>query len=173
MKGLEALANRLERLIHATGEGLKWLVLLMVLLTLWVVVSRYLLSSGSIAMQELINYLHGTLFMLGVAYAVHSGAHVRVDIFYQRFSARTRAWVDALGCLLFLIPLCLFTLLISQDFVTASWAIGERSAEPGGLPAVFLLKSLIPAMSVLLLLSALAQLLRHTVTLMQGEVSDE
>ena len=93
--------RRLVQLIDAftgtCGNVLAWLVAAMALLTAAVVLMRYGLELGSIAAQEAVTYLHATGFMLGAAYALKNGAHVRVDIFYQRFTPRTRAWVDSLG----------------------------------------------------------------------------
>jgi TRAP-type mannitol/chloroaromatic compound transport system permease small subunit len=86
---------------------------------------------------------------------------VRVDIFYQKQSRRVRAWIDLLGTLLLLVPVCLFILLESLEYVSASWAIREGSREAGGLDAVFLLKTAIPVMAVLLLLQGCAQLLHN------------
>jgi TRAP-type mannitol/chloroaromatic compound transport system permease small subunit len=107
--------------------------------------------------------------MLGAAYALKRGAHVRVDIFYRRFSPRTRAWVDALGGIVFLMPFCLFVLGVSWQFVTESWAIREISSEPGGIPAVYLLKTLIPLMAINLLLQGIAETLRNALVLAETD----
>ena len=131
---------------------------------------RYGLNIGSIAAQEAVTYMHGCLFMLGAAYALKSDAHVRVDIFYRNFTPRTRAWVNSLGGILFLMPLCAFICFSSWNYVAESWAIREVSPEPGGIPAVFLLKSLIPLMAVNLFLQGLAETLRSALVL-TGEQS--
>ncbi|MCB1732660.1 MAG: TRAP transporter small permease subunit, partial [Halieaceae bacterium] len=94
-----------------------------------------------------------------------SGAHVRVDIFYRSFSERGRAWVNSLGGIVFLMPLCAFIGVSSWNYVTESWAILETSPEPGGIPAVFLLKSLLPLMAVNLFLQGLAETLRSALVL--------
>ena len=89
----------------------------------------------------------------------------RSDIFYRRFSPRTRAWINSLGTLVFLLPLAVFIVGVSWEFVANSWAIREVSAEPGGIPAVFLLKTLIPLMALNLLLQGVAELLRNATAL--------
>ncbi len=150
----------IDRFTDATGRLLAWLVLAMALVTSVVVVMRYGFNAGSIAAQESVTYMHACLFMLGAAYALKHGAHVRVDIFYRKFSPRGQAWVNALGGVIFLLPLCLFITGASWNFVTESWAIHEISSEPGGLPYVYLLKSLIPAMALNLLLQGIAETLR-------------
>jgi TRAP-type mannitol/chloroaromatic compound transport system permease small subunit len=93
---------------------------------------------------------------------------VRVDIFYSHFSARGKAWVNSLGGIVFLLPLCIFIALASWNYVADSWAIRETSPEPGGIPAVFLLKTLLPLMALNLLLQGLAEILRSALVLVDG-----
>ena len=148
---LQQLAASLDRLAEATGRIIAWLTLAMVLITFGVVVLRYLFNSGSIALQESISYLHAAVFMLGAAYTLRHDGHVRVDIFYQRCSPVARAWIDLLGTVLLLFPVCGFIFASSLDYVSASWAIHEGSREAGGLNGVFLLKTAIPVMALLIL----------------------
>lgn len=165
---LQTSAALLDRFAEATGRIIAWLTLCMVLITVSVVIMRYLFQSGSIALQESVSYLHACVFMLGAAYTLKHDGHVRVDILYQRFSARTRAWIDLLGTLLLLFPVCLFILFSSLEYVTASWSIQEGSREAGGLDGVFLLKTTIPVMAVLLLLQGCSIIL-HKVLLLSGD----
>ena len=165
MKSLELIDDFTEGL----GRALAWLIPLMMLITALVVVMRYGFQQGTTALQESITYLHGLVFMLGAAYTLRHDGHVRVDIFYRNFSARRRAWVDSLGTLLFLFPLCGLILLTSWDFTAKAWAIRETSVEAGGLPAVFLLKTLIPLMAFNLALQGLAELIRNTRLLVYGQ----
>lgn len=169
MAVLRAVVHSIDRFTDVGGRVLAWLALAMGVLTALIVVMRYGFNFNSIYIQELVVYLHGTLFMLGAAYTLKRGAHVRVDIFYRGFSPRTRAWVDALGGIVFLMPFCLFVLGVSWQFVAESWAIREISSEPGGIPAVFLLKSLIPLMAMNLLLQGVAETLRNTLVLMEAD----
>jgi len=164
---LQSSAALLDRFAEATGRIIAWLTLCMVLITFSVVILRYLFQSGSIALQESISYLHACVFMLGAAYTLKHDGHVRVDILYQQFSARTRAWVDLLGTLLLLFPVCLFILFSSLEYVTTSWSIQEGSREAGGLDGVFLLKTAIPVMAVLLLLQGCSIIL-HKLLLLTG-----
>lgn len=164
---LRRLALRLDRLAEATGRLLSWLSLAMVVVTFLVVVLRYGFNTGSIALQESITYLHALLFMLCAAYTLKHDAHVRVDIFYQRAGPRTRAWIDLLGTLLLLVPVCGFILYDSMDYVATSWAIHEGSSEAGGLNGVYLLKTAIPLMAGLLLLQGVSLAL-HNVLLLTG-----
>mgnify|MGYP003630390522 CR=1 FL=1 len=152
-----------------SGRMLAWLVLAMALLTAVVVVMRYGFNVGSITIQETVIYMHGCLFMLGIAYALKSEAHVRVDIFYRNFGPRGKAWVNCLGGIVFLMPLCAFIGFSSWNYVTESWLVQETSPEPGGIPAVFLLKSIIPLMAFNLFLQGLAETLRNALVLMEGQ----
>lgn len=140
----------------------------MVAATLLVVVLRYALSQGSILLQESIMYLHALVFMLGIPYALKTNAHVRVDVVYSRLSPRGRALVDLLGHLLFLTPVAVTILVFSRTYVVSAWRILEGSSEVGGLPGVFLLKTLIPLAALLLLLQGLAEILRCLVLLRRG-----
>lgn len=169
MSALHSAVQHIDAFTGRCGRLLAWLSLGMALLTALVVLLRYGFGTGSIAAQEAVTYMHGYLFMLGAAYALKSGAHVRVDIFYRNFSARSRAWVDSLGGIVFLMPVCAFILFASLDYVAESWAIREASSDAGGLPAVFLLKSVIPLMALNLFLQGLAETLRNALELVQRE----
>ncbi|MGB1581882.1 MAG: TRAP transporter small permease subunit, partial [Nevskiales bacterium] len=131
-----------------------------VLIYFAVVVLRYFFNFGSIALQESVTYLHAMVFMLAAAYTLQNDGHVRVDIFYGRWPALRRAWVDMLGSLLLLLPFALSLMAFSWAYVGASWAQLETSAEPGGLPFVYLLKTLILIMGAQLALQAIAQALK-------------
>lgn len=169
MQSIQTFIAIVDRFTESFGRLLAWLVLLMMLAMAAVVVLRYGLEIGSIALQESITYMHACLFMLGLAYTLKHNGHVRVDIFYQHFSPRQRAWVNSLGGIIFLLPLCLFIVGISWDFVSQSWAVHEVSAEPGGIPAVFLLKTLLPIMAINLSVQGLTEVLRSTLVLISKE----
>lgn len=147
------------------GRTISWLVIAMMLATCTVVLLRYGFGIGSIALQESVIYMHAAVFLLCAGYTLKNNAQVRVDICYQRFAQTQRAWVDALGSVVFLIPFCVFLLFVSWHFVSSSWRILEVSSEPGGIPAVFLLKSLIPVAAITLALQGLAEALRNLLVL--------
>lgn len=165
MPVLHACVHYIDVFTDRCGRLLAWLLLFMAILTTCVVVLRYGFGVGSIATQEAVTYMHGSVFLLGAAYALKTGAHVRVDIFYRNFGARTRAWVDSLGGIIFLLPMCAFVLASSWGYASESWGMRESSAEPGGIPAVFLLKTLIPLMAMNLALQAVAEILRSALVL--------
>ncbi|WP_035517984.1 TRAP transporter small permease subunit [Pseudohaliea rubra] len=171
MTRVRRLVQFIDAFTEACGRCLAWLAAAMALLTAAVVLLRYGLGLGSIAAQEAVTYLHATLFMLGAAYALKNGAHVRVDIFYQRVSPRTRAWIDSLGSIVFLLPLCALIGLGSLSFVAQAWSVHESSADAGGIPAVFLLKTLLPLMAANLALQGIAELLRNALILAGEETA--
>ena len=159
------IARRLGLVNEWIGRGVAWLTLLMVIITFSVVVLRYGFNLGSIAMQESIIYLHALNFMLGAAFTLKHDAHVRVDIFYQKMGPRGRAWVDLLGTLLLLMPVCGFIFWSSWDYVAAAWAVREASGEAGGLPFVYLLKSILLLMPGLLILQGIVIILKSLLIL--------
>lgn len=162
-----------DALNEKLGLAVSWLTLLMVGVTFLVVVLRYVFDLGWIAMQESVTYMHAVVFMLGAAFTLKRHGHVRVDIFYRTFGRRGRAWIDLLGGLVLLLPMCLFIVWISWDYVAASWSVVEGSREAGGLPGVFLLKTLILVMPLLLAMQALAGVVRDLWILIDRDGLDD
>ena len=158
---MDKLIHILETLIETTGRILSPLTFLMMILTCAVVIARYVFNVGAIPIQESIVYLHGTVFMLGIAYTLKQSGHVRVDIVYQRCSEHVQTLIDLLGTIIFLFPVGIFLLWTSIDFVSFSWSLKETSPEPGGLPFIYLLKTLLPVMAILLLIQGLAEFLKN------------
>ena len=155
MKILQLLAG-LSTLTCVIVRPLRWLALIMVVLTFAIVILRYALSSGGVLLQESVMYLHGTLFMLAIALGVGDNTHVRVDILYSRRSPEQQAWIDLVGHILFLLPVAGFMIWVSLPYVSNSWQILEGSSEVGGIPGVFLLKTLIPLTGALLFCQGIA-----------------
>jgi TRAP-type mannitol/chloroaromatic compound transport system permease small subunit len=165
---VNTLARLLDAISDLTGRAIAWLTAVMVLTTFLVVLLRYVFDWGAIALQESVTYMHALVFMLGAAYTLRHDGHVRVDIFYRRLGPRGRAVVNLLGSLLLLMPVSLYILIESWPYVSASWAVLEGSREAGGLPGVYLLKTLMLLMPVLLLLQGLADGLRGLLLLRDG-----
>ncbi|BAU50410.1 C4-dicarboxylate ABC transporter permease [Sulfurifustis variabilis] len=154
------LANRLSLVAEYTGRAVAWLALLLVAVVCYDVAMRYVFHSGSIALQELAWHLYALLFLLGAAYTLKYDGHVRVDIVYQRLVPHTRAWIDLLGALLFLLPLCVLIVWTSVPFAYQAFVYGEGSPDVGGLPYRYVLKSAIPLGFALLALEGVAQAAR-------------
>ncbi|MEX2468681.1 MAG: TRAP transporter small permease subunit [Pseudohongiellaceae bacterium] len=168
---LDKVCSVIDRTNHLLGRGVAWLALAMVLLMAAIVVLRYFFQFGSIAMQEAVMYLNALLFAAGAGYTLKEQGHVRVDIFYSRLTSRQQAWIELVGGVLFLLPMTLFILVTSWDYVALSWRIREGSIESSGLPFVYLLKSMIPLLAALLALQGIAEMLKAIRVLRAGPAS--
>jgi TRAP-type mannitol/chloroaromatic compound transport system permease small subunit len=153
--------KKIDSLHYKLCQLVSWFTLFMVLLTFLIVVLRYGFNLGWIAMQESVMYLHGMVFLLGAAHTLRVNEHVRVDIFYRRFSPKNQAKVDIFGSLFLLMPINVFIFIVSFDYVMRAWRVLEASQEAGGIPAVFLLKSLILIFSFTMLLQGIAEVTRN------------
>ena len=162
---ITSVVNVIDNFTEVIGKVISWLTLLMVILTFIIVVMRYGLNIGFIAMQESVLYFHGLVFMLGAAYTLKTDGHVRVDIFYQNFSNKKKALVNLFGSVFLLLPVCLFIFFISFDYVSTAWRILEKSPEAGGLPLVYLNKSYLLVLAVTLSLQGLAEIGRNLLVL--------
>lgn len=162
--------RRLLRCAHVLEAPVRWAGAILGLLLLGVValefagvLLRYGWQWSQPWLRESVLALNGGVFLLGMAYALQRDEHVRVDVLSRHFRPRTRAAIELLGMLLIVLPFALFVLVVSSDYVWRSFAMGERSPEAGGLPALWAQKALIPSMAILLLLQALASAARAAV----------
>ena len=165
VSALMPLADRIDRLTAAVGRTAAWCTLFVVLVQFAVVLLRYLFGLGSIWLSESISYAHAALFMLAAAWTLRQNGHVRVDVFYADAPPRRKAAVDLVGAIPFLIPFATALAWLSLPYVARSWTILERSREASGLPAVFLLKTLIPLFALLMALQGVAQAIRAAAVL--------
>ena len=143
-----------------TGRLVGWLTTLLVVIVCFDVATRYVFDFTLVAVQEIQWHLFGTIFLLGAAYTLRDDRHVRVDVLYTNLSPRNKAWVDLLGTVLLLVPFCVIAIQLGWYYTGLSFASGEGSPQPGGLPARYLLKLMIPAGLTLLLMQGLANALR-------------
>jgi TRAP-type mannitol/chloroaromatic compound transport system permease small subunit len=157
---MNRIADLIDRLTAAVGRAAAWCVVFVVMVQFAVVLMRYALGLGSIWLTESIIYAHAALFMLAAAWTLRENGHVRVDVFYADAPPRRKALIDLLGALFLLLPFAIALLWLSLPYVGRSWAILERSREASGIPAVFLLKTLIPAFALLMALQGIAQAIR-------------
>ena len=132
----------------------------MVLVMGLIVLLRYVFQIGSIALQESVIYLNAMIFTLGAAYTLKEQGHVRVDVFYNRVSPNARALIDLLGTVVFLGLTAGFIIWASWDYVAISWRIREGSAESSGLPFVYLLKTSLVLLPLLLIVQGVAEALK-------------
>lgn len=165
MKGVALYVRIADVINEHVGRTTAWLTLAMVLIAFVVVVLRYVFAIGWVWLQESYIWLHGIVFMVAAGYTLLHGGHVRVDIFYRTASARFKAWVDLLGSLLLLLPMVGVVGWYSWSFVLRSWERLEGSAEAGGLPGLYLLKSVLILFVVLLAMQGLSLAARSLLVL--------
>lgn len=150
------LTRLLDCFTEWMGRLIAWLTLFMVITVVLVLVLRNWFDLSAIALQESVTYMHAIVFMLGAAYALKHNDHVRVDVFYQNFSPKKKAVVNIVGFLCLLLPVCVFIFIYCKDYVAFSWALNEGSNQPGGIPLMYVLKTLLLAMPLALILQGLS-----------------
>lgn len=175
MQILERFVNFVDSLSDKIGYLVGWMTTLMVLIVFYDTVMRYAFNKGNVALQELEWHLFAIVFLLGAAYTLKEKGHVRVDILYVNLSKKTKAWIDFLGMFIFLIPFSVMVILSTKGFIMNSWAIREISPDPGGLPARYILKTMIPLGFSLLIVQGLSEAAKNFMVIMgykrQGDES--
>ncbi|MBC7102036.1 MAG: TRAP transporter small permease subunit [Parvibaculum sp.] len=167
MTALARIARLIDAVNERTGRFFSWAAILMVLVQFVVVLQRYVFGIGSIWAQESIVYMHGLMFMVVAGYTLLHNAHVRVDVFYRTMSPAKKAYVDLLGTVLLLWPVCFLIFYVAFPYVEASWAVREGSRETSGIQGVYLLKSVILVFAVLLALQGLSTVI-HALRILSG-----
>lgn len=169
-QGLVRAAGLLERWVDRIGRVTGWCAFALVVLMSFNVLLRYLFRTGSVAMQELEWHLMAPICLLGLSYALLHDGHVKVDIFYGRFSERARRIVDLVSMILVCLVVALL-IYLSLPYVEQSYRIGEKSPDPGGLSHRWILKALLPLGFALLLMQSLAALLRAVTAVLDPAAS--
>ncbi|MBC8238468.1 MAG: TRAP transporter small permease subunit [Helicobacteraceae bacterium] len=146
----------IDKTIKHLGHFTAFIVAVLVLLVVYDATVRYLFSGGSIALQELEWHLFDVIILFGIAYTLRENAHVRVDIFYTSYSEKTKALLNIISSLFFILPFSFLIIYIGLDFVAMSFTQNEASSNPGGLEYRFLVKSLLPLSFMFLSLQALS-----------------
>lgn len=158
--GAARWGRRLDRVVELIGRATAWLTLLLVLLVAFDVGARYLLHVSWVSEQEFEWHILAVIALIAGSYTLQQGEHVRVDIFYQHYSERTKLWLDVMVPALIVIPIGVFIAYMSLHFVEMSYAINESSPDPGGLPDRWLLKAFVPIGFALVALQGLAMFLQ-------------
>lgn len=144
MPALRRIANAIDAVNKLVGEVVSWLSLVLVLVIVIDVSLRYIFNWSSAISFEIEWHIFAVLFMLSAGWALREDKHVRVDVFYQRFSKKNQSATNLVGTLFLLIPFCAVGFWESLPFVASSYEMMEKSTDAGGLPARFLIKSVIP-----------------------------
>ncbi|MBK1850746.1 TRAP transporter small permease subunit [Marinobacter sp. 1-4A] len=132
------------------------------------VVSRYAFNEVSIGMQEMEWHLYSVVFLFGIPYALRTDGHVRVDVFYTRWSGKAKAWVNLIGALIFVIPFAYLIGIYGYDFAVNAYEMGEGSGDPGGLPQRWIIKSIIPITALFIAIAGL-NMATYALRVMSGE----
>ncbi len=169
MTALSTIMRAINALNRIIGTTFMWLSVAIVFVCFWVVVERYVFLNTRLWMQDLYPWMNGVMFTAVAGYALYRNDHVRVDIFYRTASNRGKAWRDLIGTLLFLLPFAAVVWIYCYNFVFRSIRLLEGSANPGGMPGLFVLKSFILVFAVLIALQGIAMLIRSILILSDRE----
>lgn len=169
MRALAAVVRLISGLNTLIGNIFSWLSLAIVAVCFTVVVQRYVFSSSFVWMQDLYIWLNGAMFTAVAGFALLRNDHVRVDIFYRPANVRRKAVVDLIGVVLFLLPFTWVVFYYAWSFVSRSWRLTEASANVGGMPGLFILKTFILGFAVLVALQGIAMALRSILVLTGNE----
>lgn len=168
---LRKVADAIDALNDWIGDKVAWLSLAMAMVMFLTVILRYVFDSGWIWMQESVVFMHGALFMIAAGFTLKHEQHVRIDIFYDSMPQRKKALVTLLGTIFLLFPTCFVVFYYALPYVQDSWEVLEGSMEAGGLPGVYLLKTIILIFPILLALQGVAKSLRAILTLTNSDES--
>ena len=151
----------IDKLVNFFGKVASYLVAILAFLVVYDAMSRYLFHGGSVALQELEWHIFDVIFLVGLSWALQSDEHVRVDIFYSRFSAKTKAVVNLVSMLFLVIPFSALVVYMSSNFIYLSFLQDEISSDPGGLKFRYIIKGFISFGFVLLTLQALSEVYKN------------
>ena len=166
------ISDWLEKLASKAGKLAAWTAILLMLVILSDVILRRYFVIGSTRLQELEWHLHGTLFLMTLGFAYVEGAHVRIELLRERWSERTKIWVELVGCLLLFLPFCLATLKFGLDYAAMSFANSETSPTQTGLPMRWIIKYVMVLGFLILTASGVSVLLRSALYLF-SDAKDE
>jgi len=159
---MDKVSKKIDVFNEKIGILTAYLAIPLILITFLVAFMRYVFDFGNIAFQEITIYLHALIFTIGASYTLKNDTHVRIDIFYNKFSSNKKKMVNFYGTIFFLLPTCTLITITSFDYVLSSIILLESSREAGGLPIIYILKSYIILMSVTLFLQALSELIKNS-----------
>jgi TRAP-type mannitol/chloroaromatic compound transport system permease small subunit len=160
LNALLALSRAIDRLNEVVGKTVIWLVLIVVVISAGNAVVRYALDWSSNGLLEIQWYLFSAIFLLCAGYVLKKNEHIRIDVVFGRFSARTQNWIDVFGIVVFFMPMVLLTLWLSWPVFMNAWQSGETSANPGGLVR-WPVRLLMPIGFLLLALQGVAELIKR------------
>ncbi len=173
MKGIRRFILFIESINEFVGRAVSWVTFGLVILVFTDVVMRYVFRTSFVFVQEMEWHLFSVIFLVGAGYTLLHDEHVRVDIFYQRMSKKSQAWVNLIGTGFFLFPGCFMIIATAIPFVTDSFSVLEGSPDPGGVPFRFILKSMIPIGFVFVALQGVSLFLKSLFTILDLDLELE
>ena len=159
---MKKISHIIDLFNEKIGILTSYLAIPLILITFFVAFMRYALDFGSIAIQEITIYLHALIFTLGESYTLKNNMHVRIDIFYNKFSDNLKKNINLFGTIFFLLPSCILIFITSFNYVISSIMLLESSKEAGGLPILYILKSYILLMVFTLFLQAISEIIKNS-----------
>jgi len=171
--GLLRLVNAIDKFTDTTGTWISWLSVPLVLAVSYEVIARYFFDAPTIWSFDVTFMLYGTLFMLGAAYALHKGAHIRTDFFFERWSTRTKGWIDSVAYLVFFFPSLIVFFFVSWDEGWYAFVIQETSEQTPWRPLLWPFKMVVPLTCVLLLIQGVSETIKSVWAARTGIVLEE
>jgi TRAP-type mannitol/chloroaromatic compound transport system permease small subunit len=170
VSGLVRVVRIIDRFTDTTGVWISWLNLPLVLAISYEVIARYVFGAPTIWSFDVTYMLYGTIFMLGAAYALHKGAHIRTDFFYEKWSVQTRGMVDSISYVVFFFPSLVMLLAASGSEAWSAYVIGETSEQTTWRPILWPYKSVVPATCVLLMVQGVSETIKSVYAWRTGVV---
>jgi TRAP-type mannitol/chloroaromatic compound transport system permease small subunit len=164
MAGPPARLLKIVRVIDGfsewSGKGVAWAIFPLFLGLTYEGVARYLFDAPTLWAYDLSYMLYGALFMLGAHYTLLKGAHIRTDMLWEKFSARTKGRIDAVAYIFFFFPAMILLFYASVDEAWISWRMGELSEQTAWRPILWPFKAVVPLTALLLLIQGVSELLK-------------
>ena len=171
--GLIRTVRSIDKFTDRTGMWIAWLNLPLVGAVAYEVIARYVFNAPTIWSFDVTYMLYGTIFMLGAAYALHKGAHIRTDFFYEKWTVKTKGMVDSISYIVFFFPSIVMLLVASGNEAWYAWSINETSEQTPWRPILWPYKSVVPLTCVLLLVQGLSEVIKSTYAWRNGIVLEE
>ena len=171
--GLIKTVQLIDKFTDRTGVWIAWLNVPLVIVVAWEVIARYFFHAPTLWSFDVTYMLYGTIFMLGAAYALHKGAHIRTDFFYEKWSTKTKGMVDSISYILFFFPSIVMLLAASGSEAWYAYSINETSEQTPWRPILWPYKTVVPVTCVLLLIQGLSEVIKSTYAWRKGIVLEE
>jgi TRAP-type mannitol/chloroaromatic compound transport system permease small subunit len=158
--GLIRLVRIVDKFTDSTGTWIAWLNMPLVLAVAYEVIARYFFHAPTIWSFDVTYMLYGTIFMLGCAYALHKGAHIRTDFFYDKWSVKTKGIIDSISYIVFFFPAIFVLFIVSWNEGWYAYSIGETSEQTPWRPILWPFKMVVPLACLLLLIQGISELIK-------------